>query len=747
MWGKVSPRERFTGVFIRTPFGSLQRLKSILKKEGWSEDQVEECWYQGPEVDLGDSVFLCWDKTLTEPVRDGVSEDTSKAPQPVRSQSTKVCVCPLPKSERLQGECSEGVLPKYGRLFSDADLDNMETCEQNQKESTLGVTTFKSEEEEYDKGLEDRLYPLDEVELLRRRVKNAETQKKPSLEEVSLLLNLPLDNLQRNQSVSTGNRGSSAYWVRWFREALATSEEAKRANRDFRKTTSLTTVPVVVASVHEPLAKEITTPRRERSKHPPMFANSAASESTVLRNVEVSFELEEKVSMISEEIKEVDYFVKMRKDLVRTVTRKAVYRMLQEAMTKARKEDPPDKAHGSGCSSNPPPLSEDVPGIDWERLRWFAKLIVEEAKLRGDYWEPLVRWVDDYYPKNVVRIWQTLCSRTPRGETRSARRRKRSSHRKKVCFDCSSLYGQQAEALADTEFRANCDDDVSHYVNVVSGPTMEAVLQPKVEQVGPNVIDLLEVVTMRSTEADRDFLPVVGDGRRVVCTVGRFEASSSGYIDHLPVRMLADTGATLNLVDSAVLTRIGKTSYPLYPYEGRVSSSSGHALHIEGWTHLPIQLGTLELTLEVLVVGKLHIEAILGVDALGAFGALIDVANRSMLLQRSGETLQLGVEAIENTYLTTMASSVRLPPLGQALVLTNLLGGTPDGSAVLVEAVMNLPPAFGVARSLGTVKNGQVVLEICNVSTEEYWMEKGSTIAAASVVPGSAFNFENGARP
>ncbi|OWZ08238.1 putative membrane protein, partial [Phytophthora megakarya] len=243
-------------------------------------------------------------------------------------------------------------------------------------------------------------------------------------------------------------------------------------------------------------------------------------------------------------------------------------------------------------------------------------------------------------------------------------------------------------------------------------------------------------------EAGRDFLPVVGDGRRIVCTVGRFEASSSGYIDHLHVRMLADTGATLGLVDSAVLTRLGKTYYPLHPYEGRLSSSSGHALLIEGWTHLPIQLGSLELTLEVLVAGKLHIDAILGVDALGAFGALIDVANRSMLLQRPGETLPLGVEAIENTYLTTMAASVRLPPFGQALVVTNLIGEIHDGSAMLIEAVMNLPPALGVTRTLGIAKDKEVVMEICNASTEKYWVEKGTTIAAVSVVPDSAFNFE-----
>ncbi|OWY93597.1 hypothetical protein PHMEG_00036949 [Phytophthora megakarya] len=194
--------------------------------------------------------------------------------------------------------------------------------------------------------------------------------------------------------------------------------------------------------------------------------------------------------------------------------------------------------------------------------------------------------------------------------------------------------------------------------------------------------------------------------------------------------MLADTGATLSLVDSAVLERLGKTLVPLQPYEGRVSSSSGHALLVKGWTHLPIRLGALELSLEVLVVDQLHIDAVLGVDALGAFGAVIDVADRSMVLQRSGETLPLGVENVENTYLTKMLSTMRLPPRGEAS----------EGSAMLVEAVLGLPPALGVARSLCTLENGQVIVEVCNASTEEYWIQKGTHIAMASVVPDSAFD-------
>ncbi|OWZ19282.1 hypothetical protein PHMEG_0006499 [Phytophthora megakarya] len=69
----------------------------------------------------------------------------------------------------------------YGRLFSDAELDAMETCIPGQEESVLSASRVEAEKEKYAKELEDRLYPLDEVELLKRKARNAESQREPSL--------------------------------------------------------------------------------------------------------------------------------------------------------------------------------------------------------------------------------------------------------------------------------------------------------------------------------------------------------------------------------------------------------------------------------------------------------------------------------------------------------------------------------------------------------------------------------------
>ncbi|EGZ19038.1 hypothetical protein PHYSODRAFT_409911, partial [Phytophthora sojae] len=189
--------------------------------------------------------------------------------------------------------------------------------------------------------------------------------------------------------------------------------------------------------------------------------------------------------------------------------------------------------------------------------------------------------------------------------------------------------------------------------------------------------------------------------------------------------MLADTGATLSLVDFRVLKRLGRAGEALKAYDGHVRSSSGHRLRIRGWITLPLMLGKVGATMRMLVADKLHVDAILGVDALGA----------------RSKHLSLGVMVVHESFMATMAVSVRLPPRGQALVVADVVGDAPNAT-VLVEGSFNLPPSLCVARTLCTVDDGRVVVEICNASTEEFWIKKGTVVASTSVMPESAFGFE-----
>ncbi|KAE9118368.1 hypothetical protein PF010_g8234 [Phytophthora fragariae] len=98
---------------------------------------------------------------------------------------------------------------------------------------TLGMS---EEKEEYEKELEERLYPLDEVELKLRMQKNAEQQQQLSLEEISSILNIPVKTLARTRELSPGELSTPEYWLSWYKKTLAATEEARRANHNFQGT-------------------------------------------------------------------------------------------------------------------------------------------------------------------------------------------------------------------------------------------------------------------------------------------------------------------------------------------------------------------------------------------------------------------------------------------------------------------------------------------------------------------------------
>ncbi|KAG2824926.1 hypothetical protein PC111_g9617 [Phytophthora cactorum] len=152
----------------------------------------------------------------------------------------------------------------------------------------------------------------------------------------------------------------------------------------------------------------------------------------------------------------------------------------------------------------------------------------------------------------------------------------------------------QAEAIGDVVLCPKCDEDASHYVEVVH-------LERPPPDPPPNP-DLMNV-TGELTD---------GFGIHILTAYLR--------------KCFADTGAMLSLIDRRFLKRLGRYSEP---FEGRVNSSSGHRLRVRGWISLPVCLAEKEVPVKMIVADKLHVDAILGVDALGAFGAVIDVTERT----------------------------------------------------------------------------------------------------------------------
>ncbi|GMF45018.1 unnamed protein product [Phytophthora fragariaefolia] len=464
--------------------------------------------------------------------------------------------------------------------------------------------------------LEERLYPLDEIELKKRVDENAKATKDPSIEEMAKYLEIPPETLERNQDASPEGSSLPENWERWYSDTLESSEEAKRANRDFRK-----------------------SPPKGR-----LIVNGG---------------------------------------------------MLEV------------------------PLKRDkVPKLDWRRVRYLVDQVAEDLGVIGDSMPSVASWIREYYEKNAGFIWRKLEERVRATQTSSAKRRLR-RHRRPVFFDCTSLYMDRAEALGKLSREPMHEDAAENHVQVVRPQR-----PPPVRDRKPGLVEMVTVtlpdgfgVRVNETADEVSEVPrIVNSGRRVLCTVGSFEALSSGYIDCLPSQMLADAGATLSLVSHRVLERLGRSEGPFKPYEGRVKSSSGHMLRIYGWVHLELKLGSLVVDLDLLVADQLHVDAILGVDALGAFGAVIDVAERKMTLKHSGDGLPLGVMVV--------------------------VGEPDDKTVVLMEGTVGLPPSLCVARTLCTVDDGNVIVELCNASTDEFWVTKGTVVASASVVPDSAFENE-----
>ncbi|POM58010.1 Hypothetical protein PHPALM_37401 [Phytophthora palmivora] len=443
------------------------------------------------------------------------------------------------------------------------------------------------ETEEYEKKLEERLFPLDEVELNKRIKKNAERQKEPTLSEISELLDIPEEVLARTRASSPGILSTPEYWSEWYRKTLASSGEAKRANRDFRS-------------------------ENERKKEVNSFKEY------LLKEVRALYEQETPL-------------IKLKLD-----------------------------ERGARCVS----------------CRSLAGAVTQ---------------------KRVE---------------------------KHVSFDASSLL---AEGLRGS--REDQSNGVYQQVYVVT----DSIRHRR----NPGLVEVPGVF-----EDSTDSLGIHLEGKRIIGAVGGIEAVSTGFIDCVPVDMRIDSGAVASLVDIRVLKRVGFGGVPLQPYDLNLNGVSGKPLDNRGVIDLPIRLGSQEIILPFAVVKRLHVDGILGTDALKAFKAVIDLETDSVTLKATGEVFPFGSPRVEEMYTARMSSTTRIRPGSQALVVTEVLGEIKGDSTVLVEGWSQFDSTLRVARTLCTVHDHKVIAEVCNASTEDGVIKAGTLVATVTMVPETAFNYE-----
>ncbi|KAE9323802.1 hypothetical protein PF008_g17266 [Phytophthora fragariae] len=597
------------------------------------------------------------------------------------------------------------------------------------------------EKEEYEKELEERLFPLDEIELQRRMKKKVEQQKELSLTELSALLDIPEEKLTRARDSSPGVLSSPEYWLRWYKETLDASEAAKRANRDFRSNPEDQNQAPKVTSVHKEAGSERfaevggDTSGSDRPE-PPQPA--AVNEATVAENIATLLQPGGASTIAS-----VSPPTPAATESVSPSRRRALVRRTAYLLVKG--EEPLGNSPCATCLSPPSTLSERVEELGVETRRpddgphERARAVVDHFGLTNDerLIEQILDKVLEAYSRNATQILAKVVERglrCPRCRSLSELQ-KRGVKAKRVSFDCSSLFSSRSEALGAHGSRYDREESIHEYVYSVSAPS------PKRNRKA----GLLEVP--EQPEPDNDCTSSLPRGKRLIGSVGGVEAVSVGFIDCVQADLLIDTGAVASLIDARMLKLIGRAYAPLRPCRRDLNSASGHPLRIKGAIDLPLQLGSLEKTRPFIVVEKLHIDVSLGTDALKAFRAVVDLDENVVTLKSTGEKFSIGSPRVEEMYSSRISSTVRIRPGGQALVVTNVQGEIGEDVTVLVEWLVDLGASVRVARSLCTVQEKKVIVEVCNPSTEEMVIKKGTPLAAISVVPESAFSASAASSP
>ncbi|KAG2797615.1 hypothetical protein PC116_g25153 [Phytophthora cactorum] len=119
--------------------------------------------------------------------------------------------------------------------------------------------------------------------------------------------------------------------------------------------------------------------------------------------------------------------------------------------------------------------------------------------------------------------------------------------------------------------------------------------------------------------------------------------------------------------------------------------------------------------LPFVVIHQIHANTISGTDALKDFKPVIDLDENTLTPQGCS---QFGHR--------------------KARVVSDVQGSVADGTTVLIEGPVDLHAAV----ALCTAHDDKVIVEISSPSTKEVVIKEGIRLAAATVIPASAFSFE-----
>ncbi|KAK1941822.1 hypothetical protein P3T76_006886 [Phytophthora citrophthora] len=354
-----------------------------------------------------------------------------------------------------------GATTELTRVFSEEELDRL----------TEGVNNGVLEEkEEYDKELEERLFPLDEIELKKRVEANASQSQMLSLTDLSAVLGIPEEVINRTRESSPGELSTPEYWTAWYRKTLAATDAAKRANRDFSDLRKSDGSNYFHKSVTDSDERDegggITGSASSRdqvgvSDELPTYSSI---EETVIANVAVN------LSETSGSAVNAMTVSSRRRKRLDPKWWALVQRMVYYLVKEGERSNPVCVDCGSPLLSDLV-LREVDPGENDLEERALAKVAQYYRAMSSSVMKRIVNMIVEKYLSEGPLIRAKLKEREDRCEDclKAALPSRKTRSAKQVRFDCSSLSGQKVEELGPRSSREN-SDSVYEYAYVVTDP-------------------------------------------------------------------------------------------------------------------------------------------------------------------------------------------------------------------------------------------------------------------------------------
>ena len=178
------------------------------------------------------------------------------------------------------------------------------------------------------------------------------------------------------------------------------------------------------------------------------------------------------------------------------------------------------------------------------------------------------------------------------------------------------------------------------------------------------------------------------------------------------MKVVVDTGACCSIIQDKVYNDMGKPE--LFPVDGiRLHDAGGHSMEIMGLARVQMKLGGQEVLVDMLVIKDLEPTMILGVDFMERSKAIIDFGKMEMRIPGMSP---IKVSCSPDNHCRS-GQVTTLAPRETSMLWVRVPSDYKEGETVLVNE-HNLTDGVYVARTVGTVVDDKVAVQICNTKSE-----------------------------